>query len=189
MTSRDEGQSAVLYIYYDYQKQSDHEPKKLLLNLLRQLTEITGKVSSSIEEFVKQKMPRGNEPQMGEVKGQLCDEVGNYKRVFLILDGLDECNDSLGTQMLRELEALQKITVQSRICIASRQLPWIKELLTTYTCFELIAQEEDIRSYVSTTINKTNSLRKIVERNGGDELHQEIVSEVSKRAGGRWASV
>ncbi|RFU77494.1 hypothetical protein TARUN_4708 [Trichoderma arundinaceum] len=103
-----------------------------------------------------------------------------YSRVFIIVDALDECQESDGcrSNLLREVFRLQNVT-KTNFFATSRFLPEITTKFKACKSFEIRASELDVRKYVHDQIENgtIEHLPSLVENKPG--LKEEIVRGIS----------
>jgi hypothetical protein len=173
--------SKVLSFYFDYKRQSEQTPFKILQTLLHQLLSTYTKVPASIRELQKKITTTQYVPNWNELKWafiSLCNESSD--RVFIVIDALDECDESANRGPILELlEDLMASRV--RLLITSRPFPPdIEDILGERTQILVAASESDIRAFVLQQIAKSIRMKKIID----NDIREKITTEIMKTSGG-----
>lgn len=166
-----------------YQPQKVQGPENLLLCLLRQLVQRLPQVPDSVVELYRSSTTRGIRPSLKEIMDVLHSTILRFKRVFIVLDALDEYYDtdsgslSLFLSKLFEVQnwGVTNILATSRFnAEVTTQFP--QGVLTR----EIRADDEDVLRYINSRIPSLLSSR--ISRN--PEVIQLIRDEVLKRVDG-----
>ncbi|KAH7112350.1 hypothetical protein EDB81DRAFT_670829 [Dactylonectria macrodidyma] len=122
--------TGIAYVYLDYLRQHEQKVEDLLANILKQLSGCRSSLPSELNDLHKQHAgKRGvTRPSLQDILKVLPCVAALYSRVFIIIDALDECDDSDGsrTQFLRELKNLQQ-KCNAKLFATSRHIPDIIE--------------------------------------------------------------
>lgn len=141
-------------------------------------------------EFVKPEASRSWRPNRLDADSKrgfrvpatrITDDLGReiQKRVFVIIDALDECDRGRRRIMLKELFKLQKLR-PIHLLVTSNHDPHIAGLFSKADLLEIRANKEDMRSYLEYHISH------LLPFIGDDyALEAEIVSSVINAADGR----
>lgn len=86
---RDQQNIAIAYIYFRYNVEQTVDD--VLLNLLKQLAQTQGSLPSVVGEFYDRHKARQTRPCLYETRKTLQVLISQYSRVFVVIDGLDEC--------------------------------------------------------------------------------------------------
>ena len=165
---------AFLYLKYN---ETDQTLDNLLGNLLRQLIQELEHVPSSLMELYAHHHSRSTSPSSDELVKILDPILSSFSETFLIVDGLDECEESLRWDLLEELEKFQP---KLRLLITSRYLDTISEDLELFERFEIRAKPEDLELYIDHQMKKNKNLRRIIQRT--PKIKDDIKSAVVKTA-------
>lgn len=162
---------AVAYVYCNYRRQFQQKPVHLLASLLRQLKDI----SSTMLEQNHRTLRRYTETSSAIkiVTQRLLSVVSSFSRVFIIVDGLDQCQNWYGAsnELLTELFYLQD-NGRVNLFITSRFIPEIELLLNERsTKLEIRAQNEDLQTY----LDKNHSSSLVLQSR---DLWKDIKSEI-----------
>jgi Cdc6-like AAA superfamily ATPase len=173
-----DSETGIAYIYCNYKRHDEQTAVKLLASLLRQLSHRL----SSLPEHVNALYDKHNKnhirtrPSVGEISRTLQSVAAMYSRVSIIVDALDECQQSDGcrTEFLRELFNLQSKT-EANIFVTSRFIPEIEVQFKGCCTLEIRASENDIRQYLKTQLPLASG---IIGRNS--DLQQKAEDEIIK---------
>lgn len=120
-----------------------------------------------------------------EIQTALQSAAENYSTVFIIIDALDECQNSDGSRQkfLTELFSLQEKS-GCNLFMTSRVIPEIVDRFNkTSISLEIRASTEDIERYLK---GNTGQLPAFVHQSQG--LQQMIAAEISKAVDGMYVS-
>jgi hypothetical protein len=170
----------VACIYLDHNKASFQKPSKLLAGLWRQLVDRDRDVGPVAKELFQQHRIRGTIPSLGEVLGLLDSALTEFSKVFLVVDGLDECPEHERHILLqpladRNINLNLMVTSQPHISPESFSFADLETL-------DIHAMPEDIRKYVDTQIKFSTQLSQAIRKQ--PSLKEEILSKITENAGG-----
>ena len=140
-------ESGVAFLYCNYERQNEQTTEALLAILLRQLVEHRSSVPDSVKLLHSIHTKRKTRPSLQEVYDTLCNVAMNYKRLFLIVDALDECSDDARRALLLQLRNLQK-TTGSLLMATSRPLNTLEQEFKGDAHIKIQADAGDIDSYL-----------------------------------------
>jgi hypothetical protein len=153
----------VVFIYYNYKRQSEQSAKHMLSSLLRQIVDIQPEVPKPIRDFHALHTKKRTTPSFDEIRKTLEMVSKDLHGLTIILDALDECEARARQEFLLVVEALRK-GCEVRLLATSRVLPTI-ELHSTFLekpTLEVRASDEDLEKYI---------------RSRASELHSQVVSK------------
>ena len=165
---------AFLYLKYN---ETDQTLDNILGNLLRQFVQEMESIPSSLIDLYEHHRSRNTSPSSDELVEILRFMLDSFKEAFLIVDGLDECEEILRWDLLEQLENFQP---KLRLLITSRYLDTISEDLENFERFEIRANSEDLELYVGHQMKKNRNLRKMIQRN--PKIKDDIKNAVVKTA-------
>ncbi|MCJ1387649.1 hypothetical protein MMC18_000492 [Xylographa bjoerkii] len=109
------------YIYLNHQQHDHHTPTTLIGSLLQQLIRSGGHVvSNELIEYYESHSDAGRRPRLSEIFHILQAEVRRLDVFFVILDALDEGEETTRSILLAHLVRLQP---KIRLIVTSRQEP------------------------------------------------------------------
>ncbi|KAI9894307.1 MAG: hypothetical protein M1814_003063 [Vezdaea aestivalis] len=140
---------AVIYAYFNYKESADQTASRVLASLLRQLIHGLNEI------------PEGVRPKVQELAPHLVTALRAFTRTFVIIDALDECNESddCRNDILKQLTSLPSNVA---LLITSRHIPSIENELAQYDSLEIRADDKDIAIFVKSQIEKSPILKRYV---------------------------
>ena len=164
----------VAYLYCNFKRKIEQTFEHLLSNLLKQLCQARPSLPEAITTLYgacnnQQNLKR--RPSLVELSSVLRVVAAAYKRVFVLVDALDECSgeDSCRTRLLAELFKLQA-ACGINLLVTTRAIPEITEGFSKDWMLEIRASKQDVQRYVE---GHTNELPKFVRK---DAALQEAIS-------------
>ncbi len=164
---REEQDTAVLYHFFDFGNKINSSAESFLRSLVAQLV----KQSSSFPKALDQ-LRRGESSntrygtRMGteaELSAILCDSMGEFDHIYIIIDALDEC-----VERQRLLSIVQRLlhpkTGKTHILVTSRSDAGAEEHLTPSITEHIFLEssliEHDIRLYIQEQLHHNPKLRR-----------------------------
>lgn len=137
----------IAYVYCNFKARKEQDVLSLLAAILKQL--VQGRLSTvdHIEQLYQKHAGRATKPSLDEIYNALRDVLAHYPAVYMVVDALDECQESTRRQFLaklRELQALRDI----RLLATSRFIPDIEDAFTEAPRLEVRASSEDVKRFV-----------------------------------------
>ncbi|KAH7191748.1 nucleoside phosphorylase, partial [Fusarium flagelliforme] len=169
----------IAYIYCNYQRHTQQRAIDLLASLLRQLAQPRSPLPRGVQELYNFHDNFRTYPTASQISRALSSVAGEYSKVFIFVDALDECNASDDTLfvVLKELFSLQQL-VTANIFATARPNKEIAKLFSGSLTQDISATGADIRAYVNRQISLNRSLFI------GDALKAEIGDKVIAAADG-----
>ena len=189
---RKSGLASLAVFYYDFRDEKKKDLRGLVSSVLVQLCHQSDSYCEILSNFYLDHERGSQYPGDDELVCCLNDILGlpGQAPIFLIVDGLDECPDTVALPSPREeVLALLKDLIDSqhlnlRICMTSRPEADIKLVLDPLT-FRSISlhdekgQKEDIEKYIKSVVTTSGKMRR------WKPGHKELVIDVlTKRADG-----
>jgi hypothetical protein len=146
----------IAYIYCDFRRTAEQKIASLLASLVRQLTRTRPSMPSCVRDLYNRHNKTRTRPLVREILTTLHSLVSQYRKVFLVIDALDECQDSddCRTTFLSEISG-----VQDKCCVSifatSRDIPHISEKFKMGITLEIRAHDEDVRTYLMGQISRS----------------------------------
>ncbi|KAM3068553.1 hypothetical protein ACMFMG_011084 [Clarireedia jacksonii] len=91
---QDDPMVGIAYIYCNFQRQQDQKPEKLLECLIKQLAQHQKTFPESLQASYVLHQNRNTRPLLEELSVALQSVGRSYSRVFIVIDALDECDDT-----------------------------------------------------------------------------------------------
>lgn len=177
--------SDVVYYYCDYADQRTLHTDHILGSLLKQLLS-KHDIPNQIETQLLQIYAGGcRSPAENALSDILCSVVTLFSNVYIVLDGLDECEKPVWMAMLRVFEHLETLGHSIvKIFITCVEEGSVSHYLTNYPCLRLspAVMNEDITSFVTSSVSSKIERGDLRIRN--PKLQQDIISELLLKANG-----
>jgi Cdc6-like AAA superfamily ATPase len=164
----------IAYVYCNYKVQHEQDAFGMLAAILKQL--VQGKLSTiqHIEQLHKQHADRGTKPSVGDICNTLQAVLNHYPTVYIVIDALDECQESTRRQLLANLHDL-RTGLDVRLMATSRFMPEIESSFEGALRLEIKATQEDVKRFVAGQLYSLPlCIRRDVEL---QELVQEKITE------------
>ncbi|KAH7345940.1 hypothetical protein BKA66DRAFT_325499 [Pyrenochaeta sp. MPI-SDFR-AT-0127] len=169
--------NGVAYVYCNYKAREEQDASQMLAAILKQLVQAQPSLVEPVEQLHEKHAGKGTRPSPGEVFSVLRDVIARYSTVYIIVDALDECQDSNGTRRqflakLRDLQAVRDV----RLMATSRFIPEIVDAFNEVPKLEVQASKEDVKRFVAGQIYR---LPRCIRHNAAlQEMVQERIVEV-----------
>lgn len=140
----------IAYHYCDFRHQDCEDTTLILASILKQLAQCLGSVPDVLATLYDKHKPKGTRPSSAETASALESVASMHSRVFVVIDGLDEC--LAWESILVELRRLRGVNV----LVTSRAIPEICNHwgLEGSRILEIRASETDVRKYLDQNISK-----------------------------------
>ncbi|KAJ6449279.1 hypothetical protein C8R45DRAFT_849855, partial [Mycena sanguinolenta] len=169
---KETGNIGVACIYFNHKETETQTPRNLLSGVWRQLVhdKPLGSLASKIHTEYTDK---GTRPSMAEVQALLHNAIGQWSKVYIMVDALDEYPENDRQILLKDLASCGTINlmVMSRPHI---QLPGPFE---NFEAIDICTDPGDIRQYIDARIQ--NSSRLSSHLRSRPELRDEIHSKMA----------
>ncbi|KAJ7576518.1 ankyrin repeat-containing domain protein [Mycena floridula] len=183
----------VIYIYCQYDKTDEQTPNKLLGSILKQLMEHCSAIPAHLLSLYNNHSQRKTLPTFAELMGTLRTELESHSRIYLIIDALDECADTVRQLFISNqfgpIGTIRSLTESHplSVLVTSRDITTIAQEFTNEAHIDVRAHDEDILSYISYRIEHEKWLKTIVKEDA--VLKKEIVTKVTEKAAGMFLLV
>ncbi|CAI7569589.1 unnamed protein product [Penicillium manginii] len=181
----DDDEIGVAYLFCNFKRQSEQTPTDLFASLLKQLVEGQPVLPEAVETLYEHHVRSKTRPMFHELSQVLLQATSRFRRVFWIIDALDECAtvDGARDRILREIFRLQK---QARISlfVTSRLIPDIQHQFQDELSVEIRASDEDVQRYLAEHMSRLPSCV-FQDR----ELQETIKTEIVRAACGMFLLV
>lgn len=183
---QDDRTVGVAYVYCNFRRQDQQTAKDLLASVLKQLARGVPTFPDGLESLHHKHKCKRSRPSVEEIASALGHVAASYARIFIVVDGLDECRgtDNHRRRFLSELFNLQRVqTLQAgsgiNLFATSRPLPEITSIFHGTMTQEIRATQSDVWKYLD---GHMGGLRSFVQEN--TLLQQEIKTEISDAVNG-----
>jgi Cdc6-like AAA superfamily ATPase len=171
--------TGVAVLYCSYSMREEQTKEKLLAGLLRQLINHQHAEWEKIQAFYGRCKSAGRRPSFSELSGLLQRVAGTYSRVFIVLDALDECEDTERLPLLSELRRLQPLLPSLKLMFTFRPHVDVTDTFTAAVTCEIRADFWDLEHYISEQLPRLSSH---VKQTAG--LRDEVIQGIIKAADG-----
>ncbi|CAG7561908.1 unnamed protein product [Fusarium equiseti] len=167
---------AVLFIYFDFNRQIEQTAENLIASLVKQLARLRPGTLSRLYQDHQRDQTR---PSWEELSKALHTVAALYTKLFLVVDAVDECQND-GTRK-RFLQAIFDLQAQTRTNIlgSSRHDTEIQQKFQNSAVLEIHAGSQDIERYIDGNMHK---LPDFVE--SSRELSSKIKKQIIARVDG-----
>ena len=168
----------MLYVYFDYNDCLSQTELGVISNLLKQTISQLDLVPDSIKQLYEVSTKTNTNPERSVLLRQLLSCAERFDTVYVILDALDECDDSQQDDVLNLINILLSQS-QFKIMLSSR--PHLQRLQTLPESSDriIISGEDidaDVRTYLISRLKRERFLQ--------DRLRNKIVEVISEQAEG-----
>lgn len=171
----------VGYIYCSYKAHGSQTSANLIGSLLQQIVQRTRMtLSSEIMAYYEEFSDVGKGPTLSQICHLLETETRRLNHVFIVIDALDECEETTRETLIL---CLSKLSPKIRLLITSRHMPMVNDeaALQGLNYLEIQASDMDIRKYLEQRLTERRMSRHI--RND-PELKETIVRTIVGKAQG-----
>lgn len=161
----------IAYIYCNFRRHSVQRLEHLLASLLKQLLQGRAHLPKTMIELYERYQRNGTRPSIEDMLAELQSLASTYSRIFVFIDGLDECQtrDGCRSKFLRNLFDLQRKTGLN-ILATSREIDEISQWFNDYLLARVRATDQDIEAFIDDQIlqlhtgDLSNDVRDMIKR-------------------------
>jgi Cdc6-like AAA superfamily ATPase len=170
----------IAYLYCNFRQQ--YKRSDLLASLLKQLVRRRSFIPESLQKLYDCHNERQTRSSSDEISKILQSVIADYRRVFIIIDALDECqvSDWGCTVFLSEILSLQAKT-GTNLFATSRFVPEIEKMFKQSISLEIRANGEDVQRYLEGYMSRLPSFVL-----SSHSLQDEIKNTISKAVDGMY---
>ncbi|KAF2731028.1 hypothetical protein EJ04DRAFT_414015, partial [Polyplosphaeria fusca] len=165
----------IAHIYCNFKRDGGQTADLLLASIARQLVETLPSFPNRLQDLHQ---AAGPGPQIQDTMDLLVELLSPSNRAFIVVDALDECQDSAR----RFISSLASLRAKSRIQVFATCRPSYKDFTNDFTnsaMLDIRAIKADVQCYLEGNIHR---LPKFVK--GNHELLEEICSSIIKAVDG-----
>ena len=157
----EDDKTGVAFVYCNYKEKESQTTVNLVASLLQQLVQRQRSVPSKVRSLHQQHSVKRTRPTLAECSELLQGELTACSRVFLVVDALDECDETCGTR--RDfISQLLQLPTNTSLMVTSRNLSSIEEDLEQFRRLEIRARDIDVQTYLEGCIQRETRLRRHV---------------------------
>ena len=168
----------VTYFYCDFQKWANESVVRIVATILRQLIEEHSSIPSTVAALYDLYARSRNGPPLDEIVRALQVVISDYTKIYLVIDGLDECLEHTGFRLLSVCRQLQS-TGRVHLMVTSRPQYEVLQYFKAAPTLKIRADYFDLRSYVADQISRLPRYEEM-----SDKLREEIVHRISTQSDG-----
>ena len=172
----------VACIYCNYKEQDVQTPANLIAGIWMQLVVEKAVISDRVKKLYKKHVDKDTRPSLREVSEVLKKEIDKYKKVYVIIDALDECTDDFSRETL--VENIRGLQPNVNLMVTSRFLDSIERTFKEASLLEISADPTDIRTYVEGRISRGGQLSRHVRADA--MLAEDIEKSIAENAQGMY---
>jgi hypothetical protein len=183
--SADPSTLGVAFFFCDYKHESTHSPVKILGSIAHQLALQKDDAFDQLERYYQELHPQRSltkSPDADELRATITRMSEKFNHVFIIVDGVDECQDEM-KDVATALQNLAECTHNTSIAIFSREEEEIQTALEDdFRNIVISARTEDIQTYVRAEMMVRESHGRLVVKDA--TAKDRIEDELVRRANG-----
>jgi NACHT domain len=174
----------IAYIYCNFRRQDEQKIDNLLASLLKQLAKSQPSLADTLAELYDRHKAKQTRPSLDEISRSLQAVTTSYSRVFIIVDGLDECqpSDNSRSRLISEIFGLQAKT-KANFFATSRPNYYIEQEFKGCISLEILATDDDVRRYLDGHMLRLPAF--VVRR---PDLQEEIKAEITRGVEGMYVT-
>lgn len=173
--------TAVACVYFSYKDRQIQSCVNAMASILQQLVQKTFSIPESLGTLFENHMSSRTRPSLKEILHLLHLASQDYRRMFVVVDALDECGED---DLTREIfcREIRRIQPSVRLVITSRNATTVAHGFDDATLLKIYASKEDIGDYCASRIQKETRLAPYVTVDS--ELRDDIISTIVQNAQG-----
>ncbi|PTB66135.1 hypothetical protein BBK36DRAFT_1168761 [Trichoderma citrinoviride] len=105
---RYDGSVGVVYIYYNFKRHNDQKAEHMLASLVKQLAQNSRSFPEAVQKLYDRHSLVNTRPFLVELSNTLEVLVQSYSKVFILIDALDEAEDTERTKLLDNIFMMQE---------------------------------------------------------------------------------
>ena len=169
---------ALAFVYFDYRDQGSLSSESIVASLLRQVASQNPALPTSLVELYTKFRDQNRKPQIQDLELTLLHVCQEFNQVFVAIDALDECDESMRRKSFLPFLATLQQTPKIRLFIASRPYPEdIRKALGAAPQVTVEASDADLKKYLRRRIDESANAEIIDE-----DFRQNLIETVAKGA-------
>jgi hypothetical protein len=170
----------VAHIYFNYKEQGSQGISNILGSLIKQICQQLPQLSQ-LPPQLENLTSGGRTPSEEELFLALVEMSKKFFQTYLVFDALDECDREIQRETL--LPMLHRMGENGfRVFMTSRRYADdIEERFRNVPSIEIVAHDDDIKSYIYERLGAYPSAKRMIKVAG---LEDEVVSRLARAAGG-----
>lgn len=172
----------MAYVYCNYKDQASQTLPALLASLVQQLVQCSNPIPQNIRDLYHQHQSRNTKPSIDDLSTHLQLLATNFSRTFVVIDALDECQDTDETRSKFITLLLRLVPANLHLLCTSRRLGDIENYFAAASCLEINAMNEDIETFLTSQVLESERLRSFCR--SSENLQSTIVDRIVNNAQG-----
>lgn len=173
--------TSISYFFCEVTRQTSRDPRTILCSLARQILNVLDETPKIGETLKSMFLSPQKEPEIQELCSLVASVVNLSTTSYLLIDGLDECDDAIRLQVLSCLSILMKNAKAGlKVLLTSRWMN-IPKYLETFLQISLQSSRDssDIDQYIRQMIDNKIEEEIIVVRNPtiADEIKLALIQK------------
>lgn len=149
----DDASVGIAYLFCDYQRHHEQTAEDLVANILKQLAQKQKPISEQLHALYARYSNLQKRPTVDELVKVIHSIRSVYSRVLVIIDALDECQETDGNRALLLSTILRLQADGANIFLTSRFDSDVLEILSGSISLEIRARDEDVHDYLTGRID------------------------------------
>ena len=163
---------AVLCVYFNHKEAEKQTVQNVLKSLLQQLVLHIAAVPRDVKRLHDRKFSA----ELDAYFQVFSSVAASFEKVFIVLDAFDECTESRRSDLVSRITRLNNVNV----VVTSRSIANIERDLHGAETLDIVAHDEDIRSYVKGRMLRESKLIRHIQK--APSLESRIVDTVATKS-------
>ncbi|KAK0100804.1 hypothetical protein ONS95_007251 [Cadophora gregata] len=172
---------ALAYIYCSYKDRSSQTLVALVSSLVQQITRSCTSIPESVRSLYQQHQSRNTRPAVSEYSNLLRDLITIFPRTYLVIDALDECQETNEARS-KFIKLLLDLPTNVHLLCTSRKLGDITESFASASSLEITGNNSDIELFLTGQISGNRRLRSFCEIS--PDLKRTVLGKIVSNATG-----
>ncbi|KAJ3532880.1 hypothetical protein NM208_g8239 [Fusarium decemcellulare] len=171
-------EAGIAYHYCDFRLQDQEHAYQILSSILKQLARCLDSMPESLMSLFDKHKKHDTRPKFDEISSTVQSVASLHQRVFIMIDGLDECptpGDS--REVMEQLFRLQELN-GANIFATSRFIPDTTNQFEGSSILEIRASKDDVRKYLNLIKDIKGALKSLP---AGSSAYGEIYENIMER--------
>lgn len=169
----------IAYIYCSYKERQRQSSSNLIASIFQQFLMQKSDIPIDVINLYERHTRIKTRPLLNDYLRHLRAIIKDFSRVYIIIDGLDECSEANLTRS-NFLAGINEIRPHICTFVTSRYLPNIARELDGATRLQIQANDDDIRKYLIQRLQKWEFLRSHLDKD--PNLHETIIGSIINKA-------
>jgi hypothetical protein len=150
--------------------------------MLRQLADQSPHLSPTVTDCYDRHFSARTRPLERDYPQMIRSEAARYRKIYIIIDGLDECRSQTRLDLLNLVNQVLESHADTHLLVSSRRVNGVGANLKQAVKLNMQAKPEDISKYIDKCIERMAGLQTLTTRH--PDLATEIKDKVTDKASG-----